>query len=275
MLSSQESADSCRKFPSSNVWGACVARTCYREILRWYWSISNRSVHWMRCDGDLPVSLQEILALMRRHFIAVTIVVIAAVGVAVIFKRAPVSYQETGTVAFTAPPSSAYPNPYTSFSDESLIETAGLMSRLVMGFREQQEIRAAGGVGTYDIALVNKYNLEYPNFSDPYVTVTATFSDYSQAHLTFETVIHKLYGDLYSLQTLAKVPPENRVEARMIGDSGPLAQPGSWVRVYTGLLVLAIVAAFSVAVFLDRHPLRLSTVFRNIRSQTLGTSAAD
>ena len=205
---------------------------------------------------------------MRRHLAAVLVVLICAAAVAVIFKRTPVTYQESGTVVFNDPVSAGFPNKYTSFSG-SLVKTAGLMAASAMSPQDGQKIRAAGGTGAYDVALYNGYNLEYPDYSDPYIVVTASATDPAQAQHTFNVVTQQLYSDLASRQVQAGVPTFNRITTNLVGDSGPLPQPGSSKRVDAGLLVLAIIAAFAVAIFLDRRPRRLTRLLR--RSGLPGT----
>jgi hypothetical protein len=218
------------------------------------------------------VSIQEIMALMRRHLAAVMLVIVATGAVAVVFKRAPVTYQESGTVVFSAPGSANFPNPFTSFND-SIIVAAGVMALSVMSPQEQRQIQAAGGTASYDAELVNTSDLEYPDYSDPYVTVTATGINPGRVHYTFGLVANQLYRDLAVRQAQANVSAVNRITAHMVGDTGLLPQRGSSKRVYAGLLVLAIIAAFAVAILLDRRPLRLNTRFRT--GDALAARSAD
>jgi hypothetical protein len=157
-------------------------------------------------------------------------------------------------MVFTAPTSTLFPNPLTSLSD-TLIDTAGAMAITVMSPQVQQDVQLAGGTAAYDVELINTYNLEYPNFSDPYVTITANAASPAQARHTFNLVTQFLVRDLALDQ--AGVLPINRISARVIGATGPLSQQGSPKRVLAGVLTLTLVALFSVACFLDGHPIRL------------------
>lgn len=212
------------------------------------------------------MSLQEIVALLRRHIAAVLLVVLVAAGVAYMFKRTPTNYQESATVVFTPPASSAFPNPYVSIS-YTLVETAGLIAIEVMSPQGLQRVEAAGGSAAYDVQLYNLYNLQFPDFGDPYDTVTVTAADPEQVHRTFGLVTQLIYADLAALQAERSVPALDRIAASAVGDTGPLAQPGSHLRMYIGLFVLMIVSAFSLAVFLDQHPLRIP---RGSSSRRLG-----
>jgi hypothetical protein len=207
------------------------------------------------------VSLQEIATLIRRHLAAVLVVIVCTAAVAVMFKRTPVLYQETGTVVFNDPVSKGFPNTYTSFSG-SLVEAAGLMATSTMSPQDEQKIRAAGGTAHYDVALYNDYNLEYPDYSDPYIIVTTWSTDPAQVHRTFTAATQQLYSDLVSHQDQAGVATVNRITTNLVGDSGPLPQPGSSKRVDAGLLMLGIIAVFAVLIFLDRRQLRLSRLLR-------------
>jgi len=203
------------------------------------------------------VSLQEIVGLLRRHIVAVLLVVLIAAGVGYTLKRTPMTYQESATVVFTSPSSSAFPNPYLSLSN-ALVDTAGLIAIEVMGPQGLQQVKAAGGSAAYDVQLYNLYNLEYPDYGDPYDTVTVTATDPEQVQRTFDLVTQLIYADLAAAQAAHGVPAPSRIIAQSVGGTGVLAQPGSHLRVYIGLLILLIVSAFSVAALLDRHPLRIS-----------------
>jgi hypothetical protein len=203
--------------------------------------------------------------MLRRHLAAVLVVIICVAAVAVFFKRTPVTYQQSGTVVFDDPVSAGFPNTYTSFSG-SLVKAAGLMAGSVMSPQDGSKIRAAGGTSAYGVAPYNDYNLEYPDYSDPYVIVTTYATDPSQVQHTFTVVIQQLYSDLVARQVQAGVAPVNRITAHLVGNSGPLPQPGSSKRVDAGLLALGIIAAFAVAIFLDRHPIRPNRFLRRTGS---------
>ena len=203
------------------------------------------------------MSLQEIAALARRHLAAVVAVGFVALCVALYFKHTPVNYQESCTIVLTPPVSATSPNPYGAF-DGSLTETAGTMALLLMSPRSQQQVRAAGGESDFNVALVNTGNLSAPDFGPPDVIVTATSADPVGVHRTFTIVIQLFEHDLATAQANTHATLASQIGAHVVGDTGTVAVPGSSKRVYAGLLVLTIVAALSVASFLDRHRFRLS-----------------
>jgi hypothetical protein len=198
------------------------------------------------------MSLLEIAALMRRHFLAVMVVFVLAAAVLYDFKTSPRLYQESATVVFIAPSSLANPNPYSSFGG-SLITAGEVMIRLLMSPQGQQRVREAGGTADFNVALVNLYNQEYPDFGDPYAILSAAADNPAAAHATFVVVARQLLGILASRQARYGVAPHSRVTAHLVGDSGPVVQQGSSKRAYAGVFLLTIVAAFMVAISLDRR----------------------
>lgn len=220
------------------------------------------------------MSLLELAALARRHVLAVAMVFLVAAGTAYAFKHTPPSYQESATLVFTLPESGSNPNPYAAES-ESLITTGGIMVQWLMSAQAQQQVRAAGATGDFDAALFNSSNLEYPDYAEPYVTVSATAQDPVAAHDTFAVVTQVFNDDLEARQAQEDVPPDARITVRVIGDSGPLPQQGSRARSFAGLLLLTIVTAYLAARFLDRHPVRLPGLRRSPGHSTRGPAPRD
>ncbi len=201
---------------------------------------------------------------MRRHVFAVAVVLVVAVSLAYSVKRTPATYQESATVVLTAPLSAVDPNPYDSYSG-TLITTAEVLSRWIMGVQGQQQVRDAGATGTFNVALVNLYNLEYPNYSDPYVTVTATAGDPATAHSTFAIVARVLKDDLAAREVQGGVAPVNRIGMYAAADTGPVEQTGTPKRAFAGLIALTVATLLLVLMFLDRHPIRPRALLRSRR----------
>jgi hypothetical protein len=207
------------------------------------------------------MTVQEITALVRRHLVAVMIVVVIAAGVAYKFKHAPVSYTESGTVALALGTSSGNPNPYISL-DQAMIDTAAVMVLLVSSPHGQAQVRAAGGSAAFDVELNNAYSMQFPDYSAPYILVSATSPDPAAAHRTFTAATRLLGNELALRQAQAHVPAGSLIEAHMIADSGPQPAPGSSKRTLFAILILMIVAVFALASFLDRHPVSLRALAR-------------
>jgi hypothetical protein len=212
-------------------------------------------------DGTPLMTAQEIFALMRRHLVALMIVVVIAAGVAYKLKHTPIMYQESGTVALTAGRSAANPNPYVSLN-QSMIDAAGVMVLLVMSPQGQEQVEAAGGSASFDVALVNSYSMQFPDYSAPYITVSVTSFDPAEVHRTFTVVGGFLDHELAVRQAQFHVSGAALIVPHMIADTGPLAQPGSSKRWLLGIFILTLVAAFSATIFLDRHPVRLRRLAR-------------
>jgi hypothetical protein len=214
------------------------------------------------------VSLSEISDLMRRHLVAVVVVFVLAVAIAWGIKRTPPVYLESANVVFTPP--AAFANPYTSFTNP-LIQTADVMTRIMLSPDSRRRAREAGGTADFNVGLVNLYNEQFPYYGVPYVTLTTTSVNPVIAHRTF-TVATLMFQRLVSArQAQAGVPPKDRISINIVSDTGPIAQVGSSKRVFAGLLVLAIMTAFLVACFLDRHPIRPRVLLRPVRSAQAST----
>ena len=213
----------------------------------------------------LIVTTRDFAALFRRHLAAVLGVLAVAAGLAFAFKTTPTTYMEGGTVVFNQPVSRAQPNPYFS-GGGTLIMAGGVVAAYLTGYQGHQEVPAAGGStagGTgYDVSLVNSYNQEYPNYSTPEANATVTGTDLVAVERTYTAMMHVLTGYLADQQASAGAPAVDQITAQMIGNPGPLAEPGSSKRVFGGLLLLTIIAVFTVCVFLDRHPVRLPLLTR-------------
>jgi hypothetical protein len=204
----------------------------------------------------LLVSLFGALALLRRHFVAVLVILIVAVGVEYSFKHSAPTYAEVGTMVFIPPISGAHPNAYAAVGG-SILEAAGTLAVNAMSPQEQQQVLRGGGNTPYDVELLNSYNLEYPNYSNAYLEVSAASTDPVAVHRTYTLVSRMLTSQFQAQQTAFGATPNNRIEIVMAGDSGPLEQQGSSKRALVGLFILTIVAVFAAASFLDRHPVRL------------------
>jgi hypothetical protein len=202
------------------------------------------------------MTVQEIFALMRQHLVAVMIVVVVAAGVAYKFKHAPIMYQETGTVLLTVGKSSYNPNPYISL-DQSMIDTAGIIVLLVMSPQGQAQVQTAGGSASFEVTLVNGYSMQFPDYPAPYIAVSSMSPYPAATHRTFTVVAGLVDHDLAARQAYFHVPTASRIVPQMIGDTGPQPQPGSSKRWLLGIFILTLVAAFSAAIFLDRHPVGL------------------
>jgi hypothetical protein len=144
-----------------------------------------------------------------------------------------------------------------------MVNTAEIAVNWLMGAQGQREARQAGVTNSFDVTLVNFSNQEYPYYAVPYITVSASAQDPATAHQQFTKVTRILNNYLAVHQRQDGVSPYYWISASVNGDTGPLLQQGSRIRSFAGLLVLTIVAAYIVAAFLDRHPIRPRAVLRS------------
>ncbi len=212
-------------------------------------------------------------ALARRHRAAVLIVLVMTVGAAWALLRSAPVYTDSATVAFTAPRAEGL------FNDvNGLLTVDALTADSVMSEQGQQQVRAAGGTASYKVALINLNDEDYPNYSDPYVTVTTTSTDPAATTRTFTALMSVLDKDLAAMQARDGAIPTAQIKARTIAaPSGPVDQTGSQKRVLLALLALAVIAAFMLSRFLDRHPVRprrLLHRFQGSAHQPRGQTAA-
>jgi hypothetical protein len=184
---------------------------------------------------------------------AVAVVLILAAGVGYRIKETPPVYLQSATVIFSVPESQTVPDVY-EYLAPSLIATAGSMVEVMMSPEYQRRVRAAGGTADYDLALMNFYNEDYPNYSEPAATLKSDSPSPAAARRTF-SVAFGLLQDLLSVrQQEAGVPPPDRILAGYVGNTGPIIQAGSPKRVFGGLALLTVVAASVVWRFLRPRP---------------------
>jgi hypothetical protein len=197
------------------------------------------------------MGLFDIAALARRHAIALTalLIVIAITGFTLLHAKS--MYNDTTTVDFKTTA-----NPFVEAG--ALIVTSDMMARSMMSPESQQLVRQAGGSVGYQVDLVNLYNLEYPNYSVPYVTVSVTSGDPVAVENTFNAVLRVLTDELRSWQAGQGIPSINQIELYTLsGSKGVVSLSGSPMRSMAALLVLTIIALFLVAAFLDKHQIWL------------------
>lgn len=197
------------------------------------------------------MGLFDIAALARRHAIALTalLIVIAIIGFTLLHAKS--MYNDTTTVDFKTTA-----NPFVEAG--ALIVTSDMMARSMMSPESQQLVRQAGGSVGYQVDLVNLYNLEYPNYSVPYVTVSVTSGDPVAVKNTFNAVMRVLTDELRSWQAGQGIPSINQIELYTLsGTKGVVSLSGSPMRSMAALLVLTIIALFLVAAFFDKHQIRL------------------
>jgi hypothetical protein len=198
------------------------------------------------------MSPREIPAQRRLRLAAVGLALVLAAGVGYDIKSAPPTYLESATVIFIMPKIWAAPYTY-SWLAGSVITSGEAMTQILMNPQSQHRIREAGGTARYDLALINLYNEDHPNYSRPLATLTAASPSAADAHRTFIAAARLLRHLLAARQAQAGVAPRNRISAQIIGDTGPIASAGSPKRAFAGLALVAVVAISMLWGFLGRR----------------------
>lgn len=199
------------------------------------------------------MTLREIASLMRRHLLAVTVVLLIGVGIVYGIGRTPPIYSRSATVVFMANNSPAGSHSNSSFINP-LVATEVMMTQILTNPLAQSQVRAAGGTASFEFVPFNLYSLQYPDYGEPVATLTTTSQRPADVQRTFTVVLRLLGQRLAAMQTQAGVPQRSRIQDYLTGDTGPVTQPGSAKRVFAGLALLIVVAVFMVAKYLDRHP---------------------
>jgi hypothetical protein len=203
------------------------------------------------------VSPVDIVALLRRHLMAVGVIFILTLGLGYRFTHTPQGYVDTATVVFAAPQGALF----SGVSDLLVIDA--LTTNSMMSETGHLQVNRYGGTSSYNVTLVNLNTEDYPNYSNPYVSVTTSSQDAATAQRTFSAVMKVLQDDLAELQARQGAKPYTWIQARTIATpSGPVAQTGSRKRTLLGLAILATIATFMMTKFLDRHPIQLTSLLR-------------
>ena len=201
------------------------------------------------------MTLSEIAALMRRHVLAVTVTLLISAAVGYAIGRTAPLYSESATVVFAAKNSPAGSRSNPSFA-VPLIATGVMMAQTMTSPPGQSQVRSAGGTAPFQFVPVNQYSQQYPNYDEPAATLTTTSPQPADARRTFGAVLRLLGQRLASMQARARVPLRSRIQDSLVGDTGLTVQRNSSIRVLAGLVLLTLVAVFTVANFLDRRPRR-------------------
>jgi hypothetical protein len=218
------------------------------------------------------MTFREIIALMRRHLLAMTVVLMIVTGVAYGILSTPPIYSESATVVFMARNSPLGSRSNPSFLNP-LVTTEVMMVDTLASPLAQSQIREAGGTASVDFVPFNLYSLQYPDYAEPIATLTTVSQRPADVQRTFKAVLRILGQRLAAMQARAGVPAHSRIQAFPVADTGPTVQPGSSTRVSAGLALLAVVAVFMVASFLERRQNRPG-VFRPSGRRRLAARSA-
>jgi hypothetical protein len=186
----------------------------------------------------------------RLRLAAALLVVLITVGVGYDVMKTRPTYLESATIVFAWPKSDTSPYAYTKFMTSGTT-TGEAMSQVLVSPSIEREIRLAGGTARVSLALVNLYNEEEPDYGRPLATLTALSPSADATHRTFVIAARQLISLLAARQAAAGASPRDRLSARLIADTGPVAQRGSLKRALGGLGVLALAAGAGLWKLID------------------------
>jgi hypothetical protein len=204
------------------------------------------------------MSLQGIVALLRRHILAVMAVLVLASGAGYDLKGSAPTYSESATVVFTVKAVLFRAFDHYSTFRNSLIATEVMMAQDLSSHDAEAQIRAMGGTAQFQLAPFNVYDMQYPDYAEPFGTLTAASTSPANVQRTMALALKYLASRLATVQAQAGVHPGNQIHIYLTGKVPPTKQPGSRTRVFAGLALLTVVAVFIVSNFLDRRRCRTS-----------------
>jgi len=176
---------------------------------------------------------------LRLTLVVATILLAAGTGYDI--KISPPMYLESATVELSLPRAENAPNDYDIYA-YSLITSSEVMVQTLMSPSVLRQVRAAGRGATVNLALMDLYNEEYPNYGYPLATLTAASPAAADAHRSFVAAVSTISVLLAAQQEQLGVAPRDQITAQIFGDSGPVIQTGSRGRVFGGLALLTAMA---------------------------------
>jgi hypothetical protein len=202
--------------------------------------------------------------MLRRQLIAVLLVCLVVVGVGYHVIHENPGFTDVGTIGFVAPP--AIPGQGVNSRGTQAIRVATV--EYMMGPEAAQLIKARGATAAYDVELVNGYNEEFPDYSQPYVQVTTNSLDPNAAQDTYNIVVGVMQKNLLDRQADLGAKNTSIIRGIQVNTTGPTIQTGSRKRGYAAIVILMIIVAFLAASLLDRRGLRLAWPPRKLAVQS-------
>jgi hypothetical protein len=201
--------------------------------------------------------------LPRHLYTLIGVLILASVSARSI-EHAPETFLESGTVVVEASHVPLTNSPYSTVSG-SLVTTGAVLMESLMSPQSRALVRRAGGTTDFSLALVNYYNGDFPEYSYPLATLTARSTNPDATRRTFMVVFQVLQRLLTERQVYTS--SQGRISMRLVGDSGPVVQPGSSKRSLAALVLLTAIVVGLISRFLTRHQKRLDTLFPRLRTR--------
>lgn len=183
-----------------------------------------------------------------RHRVALAIAALMASTLIYQVIRENPGYIDSGGVTFAAPNGSR-----SMFQNmRSLQAVEEVTAWYMMGSQGERQVRAAGGTAPYTVAMLNKYNEEFPDYSRPYITITVISHFPQAAQQTFRAALSVLRTATATLQEQAGATPRSEVKAILaVEPPGPVAQGGSHRRSYASSAILTIIGTCVIVRAID------------------------
>lgn len=192
--------------------------------------------------------------LLRHHRAAIVIAALIAGMLSYWLIRENPGYVDSGGVTFITPQG----GPIAMFHDKkALLAVEDVAAGYMLGPQGEQRVRAAGGTAPYKVTMLNLYNEEYPDYGEPYITITAMSPYPEAARRTFRAAYRVLRTATTMLQERAGATQESAVQAALAAaPTGPVAQDGSYGRSCAALALLTIIATYMTTGVLKRWKCR-------------------
>jgi hypothetical protein len=192
---------------------------------------------------------------VRSGYIVLAFVLTAVIGNS-LYHTCP-HYEQSAVVLVTILGRRSAANGY-AIPSTTLIAASALITRIVADPESERLIRRAGGTGSYRLSMLNFYNQDYPRYNYPEAILTVSSPSPLETTRTFTATARVLAFVLSRQQRRLGVRPADRIVAKIIANSGPVAASGSAKRAMAGALLIAAVLGPAGLRTIDRHWLAAS-----------------
>lgn len=201
------------------------------------------------------MSLAQLAVLVRRHVLAVSLVLLVTAGIAMDFHIQSI-YKETAIVELE-PESFVSAKPLGTdesfLQNSSLITTCELLVMHLSGSQGESQLHRAGVTDNFTVSLVNASNADSPIYAYPDLSVSLTGENPDRTHRQSIEAMNVLSTDIANFQAGNQFSARDRIVPYTLSDSGPISQRGSTIRAYCALIFLSLVAIFWLCCWLDRR----------------------
>lgn len=199
------------------------------------------------------MSVSVTAVLTRCRVLAWLAVLIITAGAGYDMKTAGPTYSDGATVVLSLRHQMTNSPAKANSIDASIVATEVMLAQTTTGY-------ASTSAGKAQIAAFpcNHSNVEYPDYEEQCATLTTTAATPAAVYRAFWLAYRTMKSRLRRLQASVRVTRHNRIQAYLVGISGPVPQSGSRTRVYAGLGLLGLLGILVTSRFfaLRRGPAR-------------------